>query len=90
MTITEENIVMIYGGYCISDHLSDGVLIDSDTKQVVRNLNSGDFKFACSRNRHCVTENGAVIAVVLNFNRYKLIEVSLADFSITVMKDFGC
>ena len=74
---------MIYGGSC----LSDGVLVSTDTKEVVRELNSNELKFDCKTNHCCITEYGAVVAIVEYKSGYEMIEISTTDFSIEVLKE---
>ena len=83
--------MLIYGGYsCPGVQLySDGVLVDTESKQVVRRLDAEDFTFCCARNRPCITEYGAVLAIVMSDRGNKMVEISTIDYSITVLKDLG-
>ena len=63
MALINKNTIMSYGGIK-GGNLNDGVLFDTDTKQVTQTVNSGGIKFDCQANRHCITEYGAVVAFV--------------------------
>ena len=82
----KENIMLIYGGYDDSRLRSDGFLFDTESKQVVRRIDALNFRFDCARNRHCITQYGAVVAIVYDCGSDKMVEISTTDFSITVLK----
>ena len=84
---------MIYGGFYDNALQSSGVLVNIGKKRVVEKFDA-DFGFDCDFGRHCITEHGAIVAVVQDQAQgkkgsYKLVEISTTDFKVTVLHDLG-
>ena len=79
------SLIMIHGGGVYGD----GVVVNTDDQSIVRRLSvKEEFRFKCLSNNCCNTEYEAVVAVVAQADRqYKLVEISTADGSVTVLKD---
>ena len=90
MTAVSTNLIMIFGGSNIGQ-LSDGVLVDTDRKRVVRSLNTQDLGFTCPNNHCCLTEHDTVVAVVEAGDRScKLIEIATKnDYKFAVLQDLA-
>ena len=83
MAALSPNTVMIYGGY----EKSDGILVDTEKRKVVRSFDTGDIQLYSDGNSYCITEYDALVASVMSNNSFELIEVSLIDFSARVLED---
>ena len=84
MAALSPDTVMIYGGF----QKSDGILVDTEKRKVVRSFDTGDIQPNSRDNRYCITEYNALVASVILFQGgFKLIEVSLNDFSVKVLED---
>lgn len=54
--------------------MSDGVLVDTDKRKVIRASGTREFRFGCAMNRYCLTEYGSVVAIVKHYgSKAKLI-----------------
>ena len=86
MVTVSNDRLMIFGGFN-AGFLSDGVLVDTEKKKVLLKINAGDFSFNCDFNRCCMTEYGAIIALIHSESSQKMIEVRTADQNIAVLED---
>ena len=83
MAAVSSSLILILGGYK-SGHLADGVLVDRERKRVFRFLSAGELQFYCPNNRNCLTDYGAIIAIIEDRkNQIKLVEVSKTDYKVT-------
>ena len=54
--------------------MSNGVLVDTEKRKVIRASDAGEFTFGCAMNRCCLTEYGSVVAIVKHYgSKNKLI-----------------
>ena len=84
MAALSPDTVMIYGGY----EESDGIVVDTEKRKVVRSFDTGDIKPYSDTNSYCITEYNALVASVLRSQGgFELIKVSLNDFSVKVLED---
>ena len=83
MANVSPSLILIIGGVKsfaqYKNERTDGLLFDSEKKEVVQTLSAEGFKSFPS-NSHCITEYNRIFA----YNgRSQLVEISMTDYSIT-------
>ena len=76
MVSIKNSAILILGGFYINN-LSDGAIIDPQTKSLKSTITAGQMDFRCIGNPHNITEYGKVLALIRD-NEYDLHLIELA------------
>ena len=83
-TVDSKNI-LIFGGYN-NHYLSDGLLLDSESGNVLRRFDEGEINFDGRDNRVISTEYGTVFAIIYDCeHKIKLVEIK--NYQLRVLED---
>ena len=66
MAKLKNSTILILGGYNDGSggEFSDGVIFDTNARQVTSTICGSDFRFMCWQNQHCVTGYAKVVALI--------------------------